>query len=282
MLNKLTDRVYYMPHSEETDRPSLGLICGSKYSLVVDSGNSPRHAKEFLSEIESMDIPPLKYLVITHNHWDHVFGIREMGLVTIANCNTKDTLEESKKLKWDDEALEEYINDEKFSEFTVNCIKKEITDRDNFQIGDLDITYKDCIEIDLGDVTCIIEAVGGDHTDDASIVYVPEERVIFLGDCIYGGMYQGEYGYTKEKLFPMIDKIQKYEADYFIISHEEISNRDKINELWTQLKITGQIAEDDSCIEQVTKRFSDTLNRKPSEDEEFYLNCFVNVNKITH
>lgn len=282
MLNKLTDRVYYMPHSEETDRPSLGLICGSKYSLVVDSGNSPKHAKEFLSEIESMDIPPLKYLVITHNHWDHIFGIKEMGLITISNCNTKAILDETKKLKWDDVSLEKYIKEGKFSEFTISCIKKEIADREKFQIGNLDITYKDCMEIDLGDITCIIEAVGGDHTNDASIIYVPEEKVVFLGDCIYGGMYKGVYGYTKERLFPMIDKIQKYEANHFIISHEEIFNRDKINELWTQLKTTGQIAGEDSCIEQVIEKFSDTLNRKPSEDEEFYLNCFVNVNKNTH
>lgn len=28
MLNKLFDRVFYMPHNNETDRPALGLICG--------------------------------------------------------------------------------------------------------------------------------------------------------------------------------------------------------------------------------------------------------------
>jgi len=26
MLNKLTDRIYYMSHNEETDRPILGIL----------------------------------------------------------------------------------------------------------------------------------------------------------------------------------------------------------------------------------------------------------------
>lgn len=43
MLKKLTDRVYYKPHLEQTDRPALGLINGNKFSLIVDAGNSPGH-----------------------------------------------------------------------------------------------------------------------------------------------------------------------------------------------------------------------------------------------
>lgn len=47
MIEKLTNNIFYMPHSKATDRPILGLVCGKKYSLIVDSGNSPRHAKHF-------------------------------------------------------------------------------------------------------------------------------------------------------------------------------------------------------------------------------------------
>jgi hypothetical protein len=60
MLKKLTDHVYYFPHSEETDRPVLGLICGEKYSFIVDAGNSPAHASLFLEEVEKMGVPPIQ------------------------------------------------------------------------------------------------------------------------------------------------------------------------------------------------------------------------------
>lgn len=279
MLEKITERVFYMPCSKETDRPSLGLICGDKYSLIVDSGNSPNHAMEFLAKLNTMSIPPVKYLVITHWHWDHVFGIKNMNLVTIAHENTKEKLEEMKVYKWDDESLEKYVKEGIYNDFTINCIKKEIPNRDNFTLGDLDITYKDSIEIDLGGVTCIVKAVGGDHTEDSSVIYLPKERVIFLGDCVYGTRYNGEYGYTQEKVLPMIDEIEKFEADYFIISHEELYDKKHINEFWSQLRNAGKIVGTSTSSEEAIKRFSETYNRMPSEDEAFYLECFANVNK---
>lgn len=279
MINKLTDRVYYMPHRAETDRPCLGLVRGDKFSLIVDSGNSPNHAREFLSELSSMNISPLKYLAITHYHEDHVFGIKEMKLTTIAHRNTEQKLAEMQKLKWDDASLEKYKQEGLFTEFTIDCIKKEIADRDNFVVGDLDMTIEGSLKIDLGGVSCIIEPVGGDHTEDSLIIYVPEEKVLFLGDCIYGSRYNGVYGYTTEKLFPMIDRIEKYAAEHYLISHEQLYDRNQLSELWNQLKTTGTIVGDDTSVEESSERFSVKLNRAPNKDEAFFIKCFADVNK---
>lgn len=279
MLEKITDKVFYMPRSEKTDRPALGLICGDKYSLIVDSGNSPSHAKEFLAEISSMNIPPLKYLVITHYHWDHVFGIKDINLTAISSEKTKEKLEEMQKCKWDDASLNKYIKEGLYNEFTVECIKEEIPDRENFNVGGLDIIYKDCVEIDLGGVTCIIKVIGGTHTEDSAVIYVPEEKVVFLGDCIYGSKYNGEYGYTQEKLLPMVDRIQKFDADYFVVSHEELFSKKDIDNLFNKLKIAGEIVDISTSLEGVIEQFSKLYNREPSEEETFYIKCFADVNK---
>lgn len=279
MLKKITDRVFYMPGSEETDRPTLGLICGDKYSLVVDSGNSPNHAKEFLDELNKMNIPKVRYLVITHHHWDHVLGIEDMNLVTISHEKTKEKLDEMKEYKWDDVSLDKYLEEGIFNDPTVEAIKKEIPDRDEFTVGNVEITYKDSIEIDLGKVTCIVKAVGGCHTEDSSVVYVPEEGVVFLGDCIYGSMYNGEYGYQQKKVLPMIEKIEKFDADHFIISHEEPYDKKGIDEFWNKLRTAGKIVGRGISSEKAIKRFSKVYHRMPSEDEEFYINCFANVNR---
>src|SRR6056297_2889349 len=157
MIKQLTENVYYMPHDDTTDRPTLGLICGSNYSMIIDSGNSPKHAKEFLLEIESMNIPPVKYLVITHHHWDHIFGIEKMDYITITSQETEKKIEEMRLLKWDDQSLDEYIKNGRFNDFTVKCIKEEIPNRKDFEIGNLDIIYQEKITIDLGNLKCIVD-----------------------------------------------------------------------------------------------------------------------------
>lgn len=282
MLKRLTDRIYFMPQRRETDRPLLGLICGDKYSLIVDSGGSPQHAREFLSEVDSLDVPPVKYLIITHWHWDHVFGIKEMSFTTIGHEKTKEKLEELKSMKWDDDSLEKYLQEGIFNEFTINCIKEEIpkSERDEFTLGDIDIAFKGSMKIDLGGVTCIIDELGGSHTEDSIIVYIPEEKVTFLGDCVYGTRYKGEYGYTKETLFPMIDKIQKYDAKYYLISHEDIHDKNGIDELWNKLKSAERVVGKGDSTEEATKSFYEEFSREPSEEEEFYISCFANVNKV--
>lgn len=279
MIKKLTNNIFYMPNSDDTDRPILGLICGEKYSLIVDSGNSPNHAKEFLAEVNLMNIPPVKYLVLTHHHWDHVFGIREMNLTTIAHEKTKEEIGKMKKLKWDDASLDKRVKDGTITEFSSKCIKEEIKEREDFTMGDVDITYNDSIKIDLGGLTCILKAVGGAHTDDSTLIYIPEEKVMFLGDCAYGSRFNGLYGYDKEKLLTMIDIIEKYNAEYYILSHESLCDRKEISDFWKQLNLAEQIVGKDISVEISNKRFIDKFKREPSKDEAFFITCFINANK---
>lgn len=278
MLKKLTDRVYHMPHDVEADKPHLGLICGSKYSLIVDSGNSPEHARQFMREVEVLGVAPVKYLVLTHWHWDHVFGIKDMKVTTIAHSDTKAKIQELQGMKWDDKALDEYVKKGVFNEFTIGCIKSGIPDRSSFSIGDLDMMFEERLEIDLGGVTCIIEHVGGDHTPDSSIVYIPEEKVMFLGDCVYGSRYNGVYGYTGEKLYPMLEKIRRYEAEHYIISHAEVASKADIEDFWKQLTRSEQAARNRQSIEEAQKAYVEKYGEEPVEDEMSYMKWFVDVN----
>lgn len=281
MLHKLSDKIFYMEHKDETDRPILGVISGKKYSMIIDSGNSPNHAKEFLKELEQVDIAPIKYLVLTHHHWDHVLGIKEMNLITIAHENTKEEIDKMRDLKWDDESLEEHIENGIFSKFSVECIKKEIEDREDLEIGEIDITYKDSLELDLGGVNCIIKAIGGPHTDDSTMICIPEEKTMFLGDSIYGRRYDSLYGYDKDKLFNMIDIIEGYNGiEYYIASHESLCDRKEITDFWNDLRVASEIVGNNKSNEDGIKKFIDKFNREPSENEIFFINCFADMNKV--
>lgn len=109
-------------------------------------------------------------------------------------------------------------------------IKLEMASRDHLVIGQPDITFTKSVHVDLGNLTCVIEHIGGDHSDDCSLVYVPGEKVIFLGDCLGDDIYHNPSSYNRERLYPMIDEIRKYDAAFRVGAHSSPKPEQKSNE----------------------------------------------------
>ena len=93
-LNKLSGHVYWLPPDETTDRPVLGVIAGKHGTLVIDAGNSPAHANILLSEMSKHNIAAPSFLVLTHWHWDHVFGTAVFNIPMFAHFETRRVVEE--------------------------------------------------------------------------------------------------------------------------------------------------------------------------------------------
>lgn len=64
-------------------------------------------------------------------------------------------------------------------------IRLELPDRRDLRIVVPTETFTDRRVVDLGGVEAVIEHVGGDHAADSCVVHVPEDGVLFLGDCLY-------------------------------------------------------------------------------------------------
>lgn len=240
-LNQITEHIYWLSPDERTDRPILGAIAGRHSTLIVEAGNSPAHADLLLGELSRMRIAQPKFLALTHWHWDHVFGTSSFNLPIIAHRETKRRVEEMAQLDWDDDALDRRVKEGTEIEFCRDMIKAELPDRTNLKLKPPDITFTDRIEIDLGDVTCQIVHVGGDHANDSSIVYIPEDKVIFLGDCLYEDLYNGMPNYTSQKLFPLIDQLLNYNADFYLLAHNpEPMSKLEMLEFTGLLKTIGQ------------------------------------------
>ena len=73
-ITQISDHVYASSMEETHDRPHLYLIVSAGESLMIDAGNSPAHARAFLSLADEMHLPMPKLLCLTHWHWDHSFG----------------------------------------------------------------------------------------------------------------------------------------------------------------------------------------------------------------
>jgi len=125
-----------------------------------------------------------------------------------------------------------------------------------------------------------VDLIGGSHTDDSAIVYIPKEKVLFLGDCIYGRRYHGVYGYKKENLFPMIDRVEKYAAEYYMMSHMDHYDKSQMNKLWDELRLAERIVGNETSIHKCIDRYSREAGSSSSDDMIFYIKCFAEVNEV--
>ena len=274
MLQKITDRTYYMMNRDETDRPVLGLVIGDDCCLIVDAGNSPKHAQEFKMELDKMDLPPVKYLVVTHHHWDHTFGLKEWDVVSIANHKTTEYMNVYRDFEYDDNSLELAKEQGVFNDFSIKCIQAEITDRENFAPELVDVSFEGEIKIDLGGITCEVRQVVSPHTDDSSLLYIPEEKTLFLGDSVYGQTIQGYNHFDDQLLFPLIYLIEEYDAEYYVCSHESVCTREEIVSYWKQLKTGFDFANTYSSLEEGLVAYKKQFDTEPSDDEIFFMKSF--------
>ena len=275
MLNKLSDTIFYLPNQDDKDRPTLGLVCGDQYSLIIDSGNSTKHALDFLVEIEKLNVPPVKYMVITHAHWDHFLGMNEIDATIIVNRLTNEMLKKWRNYTFDDDSLHEYVANNEISSMCMEIIQSEIPNRDSFQLRSPDVIFEDSLTIDLGNKLCIIERIKATHTDDSTVVYIPDEKVIFLGDCPYGKTTNSLHHYRQSLLLPMIDDIQKYDAEGFLLGHESICDLNEMNIFWEELTAASQAVTSGS-IENAVACFKLENKRDPNDNELFFIKAFVN------
>ncbi len=275
MLNKLSDTIYYLSNQDDRDRPTLGLVCGDQYSLIIDSGNSTQHAQEFLLEIAKLDVPPVKYLVITHAHWDHFLGMNEFDATVIVNSLTNNKLKEWQNLKFDDHSLQMYVNNNQMSTMCMEIIQTEISNRDRFKLRSPEMIFENTLTIDLGNKVCILEKIKSTHTDDSTIVYIPDEKVVFLADCAYGTTTNSLFHYKQSLLLPMIEDIQKYDAEMFLLGHESICDLIEMTTFWNELTAASE-AVTSSSLEQAIESFKLKNKREPTDDELFFIKAFVN------
>ena len=107
MLKRLTERAWYLPWEEETDRPNLCYLLGERHSLAVDAGNSPAHVGKFYRALKEQGLPLPDFTVLTHWHWDHTFGLGAVHGVGIASAKTNQKLRQVAAWQWTPQAMEE-------------------------------------------------------------------------------------------------------------------------------------------------------------------------------
>jgi glyoxylase-like metal-dependent hydrolase (beta-lactamase superfamily II) len=218
-MEKLTERIYYMPYHQETDRPNLGYVKGEKYSLMIDAGNSKKHVELFMKELDELHLPHPNFVGITHWHWDHCYGMHAIPAISIACTRTNELLKRMANWSWNEEEMEARVLRGEDIRFCTDMIQLEYPDRDAITIISADITFEDNLNVDLGNITCEILRVGGSHSEDSVIYYIPEEKVVFLGDCDCEDLHHGDRKYYPELLQMLYDKLNALDFTTCVPGH---------------------------------------------------------------
>ena len=94
-LLREADGVYV---AEGYDFANLGFIVTPAFVVAVDAGTTEETSRDALAALRQLTHAPIKYIVLTHAHWDHVGGLaalREPGSIVIAQAGFAKELERS-------------------------------------------------------------------------------------------------------------------------------------------------------------------------------------------
>ncbi|WLR52811.1 MBL fold metallo-hydrolase [Bacillus tianshenii] len=275
-LQQLTERIFYLPPDHETDRPILGAVSGKRATLIIDAGNSEAHANMLLRELERKKVAPIRWTVLTHWHWDHVFGLNAFNTISIAHVKTKKKLEWMKELAWTDEAIDKRVKSGEEIEICAEHIRKEFGHNRDITIKLPTLTFEKKLDIDLGGIHCVIEHIGGDHAEDHSVVYIPEEKVLFIADCTAQKMYAEKWHYTVGEASRIAKKLLQYDAKWFVYGHWKAQAREEFVLEMNRLQMFAELCEEhQGDRRKMIKAFEGKLNREISTEELEELIYFV-------
>ncbi|HVG56043.1 MAG TPA: hypothetical protein VM846_16500, partial [Vicinamibacterales bacterium] len=82
VTEKISEHVYVIPDNSVSMVPNIGIIVGSRGTLVVDTGLGTRNGQTVVKEMQKVSKTPELYLATTHFHPEHDLGAGGFPLQT--------------------------------------------------------------------------------------------------------------------------------------------------------------------------------------------------------
>src|SRR5262244_2895952 len=207
-------RVYALSGFEFTEY--YFVVSKDRHQLIsIDAGTRPDFAKSAYEVLRAFapGLPPLTTVFITHAHWDHVGGHSYFrGLNPRPKFYGRGNYQEEFEKEFNGpEVFAKQFFGERFSSEDVLSYKP-------------DITIDNRTDLNIGGSKFELIPVRGGETHDAMLIYLPDEKVMFMGDVImpYLGAPFDEDG-DVQGLLDAIDVIVSRNPEHLFHGHEPLT-----------------------------------------------------------
>ena len=152
-----------------------GFVVTEEGVVVIDALGSPALANELIAEIRRITPQPIRHVVVTHFHADHIYGLQAFkaaGAQILGHPSGR-----------------EYLHSET-AKLRLEASRKELApwiDGQTQLLGADRWLSEAQTELRLGSFVFQIRHVGPSHTPEDLVVFVPKAGVLFAGDLVFRG-----------------------------------------------------------------------------------------------
>src|SRR4029077_2606391 len=168
---KVSEHVYAIPDGRVNLVPNIGIIVGTRATMVVDAGMGPRNGQTVMREVAKVSKNTDLYFTTTHFHPEHMTGVQAFPANTIVIRP---------------EAQQEEV-DRKEPEFNPHFSQRAADLKallQDVKPRPPDILFDHEAKLDLGGVTVRMVWLGPAHTKGDNNIFVVEDGVLFTGDVV--------------------------------------------------------------------------------------------------
>ena len=220
-------------------------ITSSDGVLVFDANGTPAAARAVIAENRKVTDQPVKYLVISHWHWDHWYGAEAYKEafpdVRIISQERERRIMQGPAQEFNKNFLErdlpEYVESQKkkLAEEEVKTRAPEGLARlkaayevDQFFLDQkrrvqhtvANETYTEQMTVYLGEREIRVMNFGRAVTPGDSVVYLPKEKVALIGDLVVNPVTFALGGYPTEWL-KALERVDQLDATTLVTGHSE-------------------------------------------------------------
>jgi glyoxylase-like metal-dependent hydrolase (beta-lactamase superfamily II) len=185
---------------------NAGFVVGGNGVAVIDTFQDPEAAKELLGEIRKITKLPIRFVVNTHYHIDHVNGndvFSGAGAIIVAHRNVRAWMRSENLKFWPDPIPAE-------TKARVQSLTLP------------DLVYDDRIDLYLGTRRIEIRSYPG-HTGGDSVVFVPDAHVAFCGDLLWKDHFPNLIDATTASWIGTLATLQSHDSSTFVPGHGEVA-----------------------------------------------------------